>query len=99
MTGKPVVTITTVRPRPRPWGRLRGTWAVVVLLLSALDHLVAAFAGWRPIAWTIRRFAAPIAAAWRSGRDRPVPSQPATSLVYVTSPASERTHDDGSTSR
>lgn len=94
-----VTRITTAPDRPRRWGRLRGTWAVVVLLLSALDHLVAAITGCRTLARIARRFSDPIAAAWRSGRRRPVASQPATSLIYVATPASERNHDDGSTRR
>lgn len=87
--------ITTVQPRPRPWGRLRGTWAVAVLLLSALDHLAAAVTGWPPVAWTARRFAAPVAAAWRSARHRPARSQLDT-VIYVDT---EGGHDDGRTSR
>lgn len=92
-----IATITTAPARPR-WGRLRGSWAVAVLLLSALDHLVTAVIGSRPVACIVRRFAAPVSAAWRSGRRRrPVAAQPAMSLVYVASPARERNHDDGST--
>lgn len=67
------VVITTVPVRPRRWGRLRGTWAVIALLLSALDHLAAAVVGCRPIAVTVRRFAAPLGAAWRSARRIPDP--------------------------
>jgi hypothetical protein len=91
-----VPSITTVQPRTRRWGRFRGAWAVLVLLLSALDHLVTAVIGSRPAAAIVRRFAAPIAAAWRSGRLRLASTSP---VVYLASPASERNHDDGSTSR
>lgn len=90
-----VPVITTAQPRPRRWGRLRGCWAVFVLLLSALDHLVSAVIGSRPVTCTVRRFAVPVAAAWRSGRYR----RPTPPVVYLASPASERNQDDGSTRR
>jgi hypothetical protein len=88
--------ITTAPDRPRRWGRLRGTWAVIALLLSALDHLVAAVIGCLPIAVIVRRFAVPVAAAWRSGRRRTASTSP---VVYLASPASKRSHDDGRTCR
>jgi hypothetical protein len=85
-----VTRITTAPRRRRPWGRLRGTGAVAVLLISALDHLVSAITGLRPLAVTIRQFAAPIAAAWRSAAWRT--ASPAT-VTIRTMPADERTND------
>jgi len=82
--------ITTATRRRRPWGRARGTAAVIVLLTSALDHLISAITGCRPIAATVRRFAAPIAAAWRSAAWR---TSSSTAVRIWTAPADERTSD------
>jgi hypothetical protein len=78
----------------RPWGRWRGTLAVALLLLSALDQLVTALIGWPPVAWMARTIAAPMAeawqaAAWRRPRRTPIP------IITIRTPAApERTTDD-----
>jgi hypothetical protein len=92
------MTLITTAPRHRrPWGRLRGTAAVALLLLSALEQLVSAATGFPPASWRIRKLTAPVRVTWREAawqQDRP--TTPVTSVIYVpartrvTSPASER---------
>ncbi len=74
-----MTVITTAPRRRRPWGRVRGTVAVLMLLLSALEALLSAVTGY-PLALTARRIARPIAAAWRSATCRPVPAGPAVTI-------------------
>jgi hypothetical protein len=91
MTGPDqVITITTAPVHRRPWGRLRGAWAVAALLLTALGHLIAAALGIRPIAWTGRRLIVPLAAAYRSASRLPVPPPAGSVLAYTARPTSEK---------
>lgn len=83
------VTITTAPRRRRRWGRLRGTAAVIVLLLSALEALVSAVTGWPPLTCIVRRFAAPVAAAYRTGARRTVPAGPPVIIRTPPAPAHE----------
>ena len=52
-------------PRPSIWA---GIWAVVRLLLTALDDLVAALAGARPIRYDARDSARVFGDAYRTGK-------------------------------
>lgn len=90
-----VTRITSSPRRRRRWGRLRGTWAVLALLLTALDHLVSAVTGCRPIAVTARRIAAPIAAAWRSAAWRTSSAATVTIRTMPGPDPEERNNGDG----
>lgn len=81
--------VTTANRRRRRWGRIRGTAAVAVLLLSAGESLLSAVTGWPPVSRTARRIAAPFAAAWRSAAFRPVPAGPLVTIRTPAAPASE----------
>lgn len=83
--------ITTAHRRRRRWGRVRGTIAVAMLLLTALEALLSAVTGWPPVTWTARRIAAPFAAAWRSAAWRTIPSVP----IVTIRTASEGSRDHG----
>lgn len=87
------VTITTVRPRTRPWRRVRGILAVAALLLSAAEALISAVTGWRPVSLVVREFGAVFAATWRSATRRPAPAGP---LVTIRTPTPPGPANDGS---
>jgi hypothetical protein len=89
------VTITTAPRKRRRWGRLRGTAAVIVLLLSALEALVSAVTGWPPLTYVVRRFAATLAAAYRTAAHRPVPAGPPVVIRVAPAPAHEGNPDHG----
>lgn len=65
-----VPLITDAEPRPGvDWrGIARGVWTVIVLLVSAVDHYLAAVFGIPPLAWCARQVAGVIAEAYRRGR-------------------------------
>lgn len=77
MTRGTVYRVTSA-PRRRRTGRdwraiTRGAWAVVVLCTSALDHLIAALAGTRPVAWCARTLASALREEYRRARGVPAP--------------------------
>lgn len=64
-------------------GTARGIWAVIVLLVSAIDHYLAALFGVPPLAWCARQVGGVIAEAYRQGRYGPVSACTAVvSAVY-----------------
>jgi hypothetical protein len=89
------VTITNAPRRRRRWGRLRGTAAVIVLLLSAFEALLSAVTGWPPLTWTARRFGAAFAAAYRAAAHRPVPVGPPVVIRTAPAPTSKESRIDG----
>ncbi|WP_433188755.1 hypothetical protein [Actinoallomurus sp. CA-150999] len=52
-------------------GIARGIWSVVVLLVSAVDHYLAALFGIPPLAWCARQIGGVIRDAYRQGRYGP----------------------------
>jgi hypothetical protein len=89
------VTITTAPRRRRRWGRLRGTAAVIVLLLSALEALLSAVTGFPPLTYIVRRFAAAFAVAYRTAAHRPVPAGPPVVIRTTPAPTSKESRIDG----
>jgi hypothetical protein len=89
------VTITNAPRRRRRWGRLRGAAAVVMLLLTAAEALLSAATGWPPLTWTARRFAAVLAAAYRTASHRPSPAGPPVVIRATPAPAHEGNPDHG----
>lgn len=83
--------ITTAHRRHRRWGRIRGTIAVAVLLLTALEALLSAVTGWPPVTRVARSIAAPFAAAWRAAAWRTIPAVP----IVTIRTASEGSRDHG----
>lgn len=58
----------------RDWRAVaRGVWAVIALCVSAADHLVAALAGTRPVAWCARAFGSALREEYRRTRGAPAP--------------------------
>lgn len=77
MTRNVVYPVTDAPRRTRSrrdWRAVaRGVWAVVVLCASAVDHLVAALAGTRPVAYCTRMLASALRAEYRRARGAPAP--------------------------
>jgi hypothetical protein len=86
----------TSTARRRPWGRTHGTIAVAALLATALDDLLTAVIGWPPVRYVARRFARPIADAWRSAAWRSTPREP-VAIITIRTP--ERTPSDANPTR
>lgn len=81
-------------------GLMRGVWAVVVLLVSAVDHYLTACIGTRPVAWHARRIASVISDAWRRGRFGPPSTCTAVEHAvfeaeFVDDPVDEATDPEG----